>query len=199
MAQKKPATKKIKFLWDMVTGEFHPARTYALDTQSDALERQIAEWTKSRYAIHGIYAGAVTYTVDMQFNWHQDTPPDIRALETFWQMRQDGAPERECFEFYAEQVNNVVLLGENKASTPDLDAEIITRLGEYEQMREADAEPDDMQAFFDSRITRLIEVRKNLRTVKSWDAALDEALRLWVPPEWKLLDEMTPEEQADPN
>src|SRR5512138_207610 len=117
------ATRKILFLWDMVTGEFYDHRTYARDLEIAALSKRLKEATGEDGPFVEIYAEMMIYTVNLEFQWQDGAPEHLRALEAFWKMVRQGKEEVECWRYYSKHVSNLVLLGETRREAARVKAE----------------------------------------------------------------------------
>lgn len=94
-------TKPIAFLWDMVSGDFLASRTYASDYQASELYDTIVDKLKIPRDFQGYadsYATSVVYTQKLTFNWHPDTPPEIRGFEAVWNAILSGVDPVACFQ-----------------------------------------------------------------------------------------------------
>lgn len=111
-------TKKIAFFYGMVTGEFVSYRTYDSDMQTQQLALALRSNEPEDYPVDDFiaaYAECVTYTESLEFNWHEDTPPDVRALETFWQMVVRGEAPIACFAYFKSHVATNTILARRKS------------------------------------------------------------------------------------
>lgn len=111
-----PITKK--FLYDMVEVDFFPWRNIERDTTGQSIANQINKDTDSQFGDFPYsYGQLVAYTQDMRFSWKSDAPEHYLALETWWNMRQEGEPMIDCFLFYAREISNPVTYGWQKQFT----------------------------------------------------------------------------------
>lgn len=107
-------TKIVKFLFaeqkrQMVTGEFITYRSVGRDADVIKLVSLLQEKTGREDGVFMIYyAQRKLYTVSLEFHWHPQTPAYYRNLETYWQMVQEGASEDACYDYYINNVHNVV-------------------------------------------------------------------------------------------
>ena len=152
-------TKTIAFFHGMISGEFAAYRTYDSDMESVALVKTLVDSLDDNEGdsyprFIEFYAECVVYTQAMTFDWYEDTPPEIRKFEIFWNMVKEGETPVACFAYYTSHVPTSLIM----ATTP-----------------------------------------KHKVGIAGWSEAKKEALNRWEPPpEWKLEDELTDEEKADP-
>lgn len=153
-------TKAVSFFYDQITAEFAAQRTYDLDWQSEALAVELRthrEHERDLYIVQ--YADCVTYTQKLKFNWHQDIPAEYRQFEEFWKRVQRGLPAVDCFDYFAAQISNHILMGSRG----------------------------------------WIDEGNRIGQTIGWNDALVQAVRIWVPPETKPVEDLSDEERADPN
>lgn len=161
---KQKQTQKRPFLYGGVVGEFVSVRTYGTEMEvldlTNKIETFLGEDHTSRLFI-GMFSEAFIYTQTCTFDWHENTPNEIRNFEKFWGMVERGIDPIECFQYFADNIANFVLsLQENEEK----------------------------------------QVKTPWRNEIGWHAAMKTAQAVWAPPpEWKMEDELTEAERADPN
>lgn len=190
------AKKTIEFLYGMVVGTFASNRTNGKDWEAAALAKRYKSVTNEDDGVADALSEAVTYTTDLKFNWSDDVPESIRALETFWNMIKAGKAPEDAFKFYSDTVDNVVILGvsERRKTVPVTDAE----LAELRQIATGGKIVGDFAALVVDDAGRLFKHELVREGTKGWNAATNEALTPWEPPKaWKLSTELTMEEAAD--
>ena len=106
------STNKESFLYDMVSASFFSFKTGLRDVQALSLAQRIEEETKREEAsIMLNYSNRVEYCLDMEFNWHEDTPPELKALEDWWVMIEKGVDPGEAYMFFMANIPNYVTNG----------------------------------------------------------------------------------------
>lgn len=101
--------KRESFLYNMVAADFFPYRNLERDSRAMSLANKLREEIgRDDGAFYMFYANRITYTVSMTFDWHDESPPEFLALETFWNMVQKGEPDTDCYMYYISNVSNPV-------------------------------------------------------------------------------------------
>lgn len=95
------------FFYDMVAMDIFSFRNVKKDADSMSLAQKIKEDTLRDDNLFTIYyAQRVIYIEQMYFQWDEDVPSEIRALETWWQMVSSGQDPVQCYLFYIENIPN---------------------------------------------------------------------------------------------
>ena len=104
--------KKEKFVYDMVTADFYGFRNGMKDTDAYSIAQRIEEETgreEGRIMIN--YASRLVYCVGMAFDWHEDAPPEVKAIEDWWNLVESGASPGETYLFWMSNIPNYVANG----------------------------------------------------------------------------------------
>ncbi len=95
--------------YGMVTVEFEPSDTYALDTEAMELYELISggqDLPAMERNVALTYASLTTATHNMSFHFTDEVPDEYRALEVWWSMIADKIDPITCFLFYKLHVPN---------------------------------------------------------------------------------------------
>lgn len=111
------ATKRVAFFHDMITGEFHVARTFGRDNRYPRISASIREalglGDDDAWFVD-LFAELLEYTVSLEFNWSDDAPEHYKTIEKLWQMKQQGIAPEKLFEFFSENVPTLFILGDSE-------------------------------------------------------------------------------------
>lgn len=184
--------KNVSFLHDLVTAEVYDARTHGRDRQADAISKAIRDYLKYSDSFIERFGIVLAYTHNLTFHWRDGVPDDIRALEEFWRQYKAGIDVGRCFEFYSNNVSNLVMIGKDAdyevEQLTDLELAALEGLAQQGLVR---INPGQSGILYKSVLTS--------PAVKGWERAVVDGFQVWTPPtEWKLLSELTAEERADP-
>lgn len=168
-------TRLVPFLYDFVTGEFFTFRTWDRDVEATALAERAEKAGAKTEGLAESLADVCIYTRNLTFNWHPETPPELRGLETFWGMYRNGQ-EADAFRFFCAEVDAAVLVGARPAAWTDAE------LREYIENKPPDV---TVKNWLDNRPVR--------QAMRGWQDAFAEALRRWTPPA-----QLIPPDDADP-
>jgi len=102
-------TKKKTFLYDMVTADVFGFRNVKRDVLVIDMQERLRESTgRDDGSFTTAYSQRVVYTDQMNFQWHEDVPQELRNLQEFWDMVQSGKDEVECYLYYIDSIPNYV-------------------------------------------------------------------------------------------
>jgi len=165
-------TNRVSFLYDMISADVFRSRTYSLDERVLVTEAAITAIVGKEDGYHYALSECVTYTKDLTFAWIDGVPDEFRAFEEFWALYKRGVAVDVWFPFYAEQVDNIVLIGQR------------------EQTRIEPTVPGDEQSAVS---------HSSLPRVMGWHGALAAGMKTWSPPTaWKLFSELPEDQRRDP-
>lgn len=181
--------KRIAFLYDQVSGIFYDNRTHGRDRQSNVNAETIKAQVGYGDNIVDVIGEALAYTAELEFHWQEGVPDGVKALEKFWSMYKSGIDIGKCFQFYSDNVDNLVLVGTNEhyklERVTDTELQLLTASRSIPEM------------VVETGV--LYKSRQDQIGVKGWNRAMNEALKSWTPPDaWKLLRDLPEDQQNDP-
>lgn len=93
------------FFYDLIAGTFKTVSTIDDELAVLKMADRIREKTgRADDVFPDAYAEAVSYTVDLEFRWPEDIPEAYRSFQTWWEMRQEGKSEAECYVYFVGHV-----------------------------------------------------------------------------------------------
>lgn len=104
-----------EFLGGCVKGEFVSFRTYDLLVRAEEIAGRITETTGREDFLVERYGELVAATHSLEFTWPADAPQEVRALETWWEMVQQGKTDGDSFLFFASELPVYVVNEYNSA------------------------------------------------------------------------------------
>jgi hypothetical protein len=195
LTKKPPRTTKIEFLYGMVVGTFAASHTYDADLQAARIEAEIIEAEGENIArgVIEIFSLCVVYTQEMEFDWHEEAPEGWRAFEKLWEMIISGKSIIDCWKFFTVNVDlTVMLLNKTRRNTASLD-KLWSHLHSEDPQTAAKEFIEQGQEMIEASI------QAGQREEIGWSAARRKAVQVWEPPiEWRLEEELTPEQRANP-
>lgn len=182
-----PATKVISFLYDQISGTFLANRSHGRDRQAIEMTAKIEKAVGYQEPFLQIFAESVVYTTDLTFKWLPEAPESLTSIEAFWKMYKQGKNIGDCFKFYSDNVDNLVMVGLN------------------ERYRLERMTPDDLRTLGETQAEIVVSneiLYKNVPIgsgTKGWHEAMIDALKSWQPSNpWKLLSELPETDRNDP-
>ncbi len=118
-------TKKVKFLFDMVTAHIKTYRTIALESKTgeikdginNAHENAQPNIQEEARIMAPILAEVFVMTDRLEFEWPEDAPDEYRALEVMWDMYKNAEPIDTVYEFWRENIPAFILIHWQNAIT----------------------------------------------------------------------------------